>query len=96
MLLKEAPRVRPDLSEVDAAVGTLAVLVLAIERTPSAAKADHHRTAIRRHGRALAASGGPDMMRTVLRKIGDLSPVYADTRRAIIAAEWARTSASIR
>lgn len=94
--MKETPHIQPDLSEVDAAVGALAVLVLAIERTPSAAKADHHRTAIRRYGRALAASGGTDTMRTVLRKVGELSPAYADARQAIIAAEWARTSASIR
>jgi hypothetical protein len=96
MPLKETPHARLNLSEVDAAVGALAVLVLAIERTPSAPEADHHRTAIRRHGRALATSGGSDMLRTVLRKIGELSPAYADARRAIIAAEWARTTASIR
>lgn len=96
MPLKETPRIRPDLSEVDAAVGALAALVLAIERTPSAPEASHYRTAIRRHGRALASSGGSDMMRTVLRKVGELSPAYADARRAIIATEWARTSASMR
>lgn len=94
--MMETPHIRPDLSEIDATVGAPAVLDLAIERTPSAAKADHHRTAIRRHGRALAASGGSDMMCTVLRKIGELSPAYADARRAIIDAELARTTASIR
>ena len=88
MRSKDAPRVRPSVSEIDAAVGTLAALVLAIERTPSAPRASDHRTAIRRHGRALAASGGSDMMQVVLQKIGELSPAYADARRAIIAAEW--------
>lgn len=96
MPLQGTPRIRLGLSEVDAAVGTVAALVLAIERTPSASSASDHRTAIRRHGRALAASGGSDMMRTVLQKIGELSPAYADARKAIIAAEWARSSASIR
>ena len=96
MPLKRTSLVRPGISEIDAAVGALAALVLAIERTPSAPSAADHRTAIRRHGLALAASGGSEMMRTVLRRIGELSPTYADVRRAIIAAEWARTTASIR
>ena len=94
--MRRTPRVRLGISEVDAAVGTLAALVLAIERTPSAAKAVGHRTAIRRHGRALAALGGVDMMQAVLQQVGELSPAYADARRAIIAAEWARSNASIR
>ncbi|MCJ2055116.1 hypothetical protein MKL09_00930 [Methylobacterium sp. J-048] len=96
MPLKTTPRVRPGISEVDAAVGTLTALVLAIERTPSAPKAVDHRSAIRRQGRVLAALGGPDMMEAGLQKIAELSPAYAEARRAIIAAEWARTSASIR
>lgn len=95
MPLRRTSRARPGISEVDATIGTLTALVLAIERMPSAPRAVDHRTAIRRHGRTLAALGGPDMMRAVLRQIGELSPAYADARRAIISKEWARTSTSI-
>lgn len=84
------------VSEVDAAIGTLTALVLAIERMPSAPSATDHRTAILRLGRTLAALGGRDMRRAVLQQIGELSPAHAKARRAIITGEWARTSAPIR
>ena len=95
MPVRRTSHARPGISEVDAAVGTLTALVLAIERMPTAPTAVDYRTAIRRHGRTLAALGGPNMMQAVLRQIGELSPAYADARRAIISEEWTRTSASI-
>jgi hypothetical protein len=93
MRLSRAPN--PDWEDpaVDAAVGALVSLVLAIERTPSSPKATGYRASIRRHGRALADKGGSEMMQAVLEQVAQLSPVRADARRAIIVSAWSNLPA---
>ena len=88
MRMTPAPNPNGERPVVEAAVGALVTLVLAMERTPTGPYAAGYRASIRRHGRVLADKGGSEMMQAVLAQVAQLSPVRTGARRTIIVSAW--------